>query len=250
MAEHEPSALQLSAVTVRRGARTVLDDVTLDVARGEILAIVGPNGAGKTTLLEAVLGTFALERGRIALDGAPLRTFGQRARAFAYVSAEGEPAAEDQVARIVRSAARSADPAWVEEVRTRLGIDGRLNRAAAALSRGERRRLLLFQALTADKPFVLLDEPTGVFDPLQLGEVVTLLRAAAARGSALLLSVHQLSDAEALATRVAILQRGRVLSVGTLEALREQARLGPRASLQEVFLTLLRALPEPAHARA
>jgi ABC-type multidrug transport system ATPase subunit len=109
------------------------------------------------------------------------------------------------------------------------------------LSRGERRRVLLFQALASGKPFLLLDEPTGVFDPLQLLDVAALFREAAARGSGLLITVHQMSDAEAFATRIVLLSRGRLVAVGTLAELREGAGVAATASLQQVFLALLDA---------
>jgi ABC-2 type transport system ATP-binding protein len=98
----------------------------------------------------------------------------------------------------------------------------------------------LFAALLSGKPFLLLDEPTGVFDPLQLLDVVALLRECARRGTGLVVTVHQMSDAEALASRVLVLDEGRALACDTLDALRARAGLTSDASLQQVFLALLR----------
>ena len=101
--------------------------------------------------------------------------------------------------------------------------------------------MLLFEALAAPKPFLLLDEPTGVFDPLQLLDIIDLLRQTAARGTGLLITVHQMSDAEALASRILVLDEGRVVGLGSMAELRTQAGVAASASLQETFLALLRA---------
>src|SRR5262249_48920653 len=107
------------------------------------------------------------------------------------------------------------------------------------LSRGQRRRVALYSALCTSRPLVVLDEPLATFDPLQLSDALALLRSRAAAGTALLVSVHQLSDAEKIAGRVLVLDGGRVVAFGALDDLR--ARIGRTAgSLEEVFVELLR----------
>jgi ABC-type multidrug transport system ATPase subunit len=211
------------------------------VRAGEIVVVVGPNGAGKSTLLDAVLGVLSVRAGEITVDGARLRTFAQRAALFSYLAAEAEPASELYVPQIVDSASARANPAWAAELRNRLRLDSLASATADTLSRGERRRLLLFEALVCEKPFIVMDEPTGVFDPIQLLEVVAAFRTAAARGTGMLLTVHQLSDAEALASRILILNDGDCIACGTLSELCATAGVATGASLHEVFLTLLRA---------
>jgi len=105
---------------------------------------------------------------------------------------------------------------------------------------------LLYGALCAARPVTVLDEPLGVFDPLQLEDVLVVLRARARAGTALLLSVHQMSDAEKIASRVLVLDAGRMVAFGPLAELR--ARVGRAdASLEDIFIALLRA---GTHARA
>jgi ABC-2 type transport system ATP-binding protein len=99
---------------------------------------------------------------------------------------------------------------------------------------------LLHGALSTTRPIVVLDEPLGTFDPLQLVDVLALLRERAASGTTLLLSVHQMSDAEKIASRVLILDAGRMLAIGTLDELRVRADMPASASLEDVFLSLLR----------
>ena len=203
-----------------RGGTRVLDDVSLSVKPGEIVAIIGPNGAGKTTLLEAAIGAVPLDAGLVLVGGRQLHGIADRARRLDYLSGEAEPPPEVRVATLLAEATAdtSPDPTWVRSLESRLGLGPLRDVRAGALSRGERRRILLFAVLASGKPFLLLDEPTGVFDPLQLLDVAALFRECAARGSGLLITVHQMSDAEAFATRIVLLSRGRVIAAGTLRS--------------------------------
>ena len=224
-----------------RGGRKVLDGVTLSVAPGDIVAVVGPNGAGKTTLLEAAIGALPVRSGEVRVGGRTLTGIRERARALFFLAGEAEPPAEVPVGALLEHAlaAPGADRRVAADLTDRLGLRGLQSTPAGALSRGERRRLLLFAALVSAKPFLLLDEPTGVFDPLQLLEVIALFRACAGRGTGLVVTVHQMSDAEALASRILVLDEGRALSCDTMDGLRARAGLPGTASLQQVFLALL-----------
>jgi ABC-type multidrug transport system ATPase subunit len=233
-----PPGLALRGISVVRSGARVLDSVTVSVARRETVVVIGPNGAGKTTLLEAAAGSVPLAGGEILVRGHPPRSFADRARSMGFLLGEAEPAAEARVRTLLDQP--GIDAAWARELEGRLGLTALRSARAGALSRGERRRLLLFEALAQDKPLLLLDEPTGVFDPLQLLDVVALFRAAAQRGAGLLVTVHQMSDAEALGSRIVILNRGRVVAEGPLDALRERAGLQATSRLQDVFVALLR----------
>jgi ABC-type multidrug transport system ATPase subunit len=236
-----PAGFQLRNLSVIRSGARVLDQISLEVRRGEIVAIIGPNGAGKTTLLEAAIGAAPLAEGMILVDGRAPRNLSELARVFAFVAGEAEPPHEARAATLLSTGdGGGADLAWRAEVEARLGLGSFREARVGTLSRGERRRLLLHEALTGGKPFLLLDEPTGVFDPLQLQDVVSLFRSVAQRGAGLLVSVHQMSDAEALGARLVILNRGRVVAAGSLDDLRSLAALASAASLQDVFLALLR----------
>ena len=245
--------LGLWRITAVRGRRRVVDDVTLSVAPGEIVAVIGPNGAGKTSLLEAAIGAIPIASGEVRVGSQRLRGLEERARCFHFLSGEAEPPAEVPVRTLLNHAASApgADRGLAAGLRERLGLRDLGDVPAGALSRGERRRILLFAALVSAKPFLLLDEPTGVFDPLQLLDVVTLFRECAARGTGLVVTVHQMSDAEALASRVLLLDEGRALACDSLDKLRAEAALPAGASLQQVFLALLRgrgAREDAAHA--
>jgi ABC-2 type transport system ATP-binding protein len=232
--------LELRNLEVRRGRRVVLAGVSLAVGIGERWAVIGPNGAGKTTLLEAVVGQQAASSGVLEARGSPLHGLAERARLLAWVAADARPTPEARVDLIVREAARRgrADAARRALFVERLALGRLLQVRAGELSRGEQHRLALAEALLLGRPLVVLDEPLGAYDPLQLREVLALLRDESARGVALLVSVHQLSDAEKFADRVLVLHEGRALASGSLGEL--QARAGrPGGSLEDVFLALL-----------
>jgi len=243
--------LVVDHVSVDRGGRRVVSDVSLTLAPGDILTVVGPNGAGKSSLLEAMLGLLPLSAGHVALGGRVLGDLRARASTFSYMPDDAEPPAEARVETLLRHAERFGRPAdrLAADLAERLGVRRFAGERAGSLSRGQKRRVLLFAALCTSKPVVVLDEPLATFDPLQLLEVLPVLRDRAAAGVALALSLHQMTDAEKIASRVLVLDAGTAIACGTLPELRELAgRAG--GSLEEVVLDLLRAESNKAHARA
>jgi ABC-type multidrug transport system ATPase subunit len=232
--------LEIRDLVVRRGTRRVLDGVSLSIRAGETVAVVGPNGAGKTTLLEAIVGALPIAAGDIQIQRQPLGGLANRARWLGHLSGEAEPALEARVG-LVLDADERGEASWKATLETRLGLADLRRALVGSLSRGERRRVLLYEALAAPKAFLLLDEPTGVFDPLQLLDIVRLLQETAARGAGLLVTVHQMSDAEALASRILVLDGGRTVAFGTMVELRAQAGVPATTSLHDTFLALLEA---------
>ncbi len=233
--------LKVERITIRRGGRAVVRDVSFEAAAGEIVAVIGPNGAGKSSLLEGIVGELPFE-GSVAFGGHPLRRLGDRARLLSWMPDEAEPPAELSVASIADFALRSGarDPALERSLRHRLGLEALLSARGGELSRGEKRRVSLFAALCGARPLAVLDEPLGTFDPLQLLEVCEVLRERARAGACIVLSVHQMADAEKIATRLLLLDGGEVVAFGSLDELR--ARVGrPAAPLEEIFIELLRA---------
>ena len=234
------AGLAVEDLSVQRAQQPIVSRVTFSVAAGEIVAVLGANGAGKTTLLEAIVGAVRARSGAVRFNGRELATLGERSRVFSYLSDAADPPAEASVSALVGLAQRSGQLpiAEAEPLAERLGLGALTGARAGELSRGEKRRLSLYNALCTTRPVVVLDEPLGTFDPLQLLDVLEVLRDRARAGVALLLSVHQMSDAEKIASRVVILDRGRIIAVAALPELR--ARVGlPEASLEQVFLRLL-----------
>jgi ABC-2 type transport system ATP-binding protein len=246
--QRSPNAgLVASDITVRRSGRTILDRVSFTLDRGEIVAVIGANGAGKTTLLESVVGAARADSGRVTYQSHVLRSLRARARVFSFMPDAAEPPTEVRVTALIEYARRfgRVPEPHALQLAERIGLCSLGSARAGALSRGEKRRVSLFGALCTDRPVVVLDEPLGSFDPLQLLDVLQLLRECARAGTALLLSVHQLSDAEKIADRILMLDRGRVAASGSLAELCTQVAC-PSGSLEQVFLRVL----EQRHARA
>lgn len=234
------AGLAVDAVCVSRARRPIVDRVSFTVEPGEIIVVIGANGAGKTTLLEAVVGATRADSGKVLFGNRELVSLAQRASVFSYMPDAAEPPAEVRVSGLMRLAqklgrATEQKARWLAD---RLRLAGVASARAGELSRGEKRRVSLFAALCTDRPVMVLDEPLGAFDPLQLLDVLDVLRECAREGAALLLSAHQMSDAEKIASRVLILDQGQVVALGALAELRARVAL-PGASLEQIFLHLL-----------
>lgn len=226
----------LSVIGLSRcyGAVSALDGVSLALARGEVLGLIGPNGAGKTTLMRCIAGFEALDAGRIEFAG------GRTPREAAFYLPDGAtPYPELRVRRVLSlfAAAFGQTADVVDRARAALGLDAVADKRAGALSKGYRRRLLLAIALLAPQPLLLLDEPFDGLDLHQTRAVAALLRGLTETGRGLLVSVHQLHDAERICDRFALLAEGRLLALGDLDALRARAGV-PQGGLEEVFLAL------------
>jgi ABC-2 type transport system ATP-binding protein len=236
----ELGALQVRSLGVKVRSRHLLDGVSFKVSRSEITCVVGPNGAGKSTLLELLVGLRLPSEGSLSLAGRPLTRFADFASAFAFLPAFVELPPEMTVRALVAHAlVRGPRPeGLIAHLRRALGIEPLAQQPAGTLSRGEAQRVQLFCTLSQNKPIVVLDEPFGAFDPLQLREVLTAVKAVAAAGAMIIAAVHQLSDAQKIADRIMILENGRCLAWGSLDALRQHSDL-PGASLEQIFVTLL-----------
>ncbi len=234
-------ALRVEAISASRGGRRVINSLSFELGRGEIVAIIGPNGAGKTSLLEAILGFLPGGGGTVFFHGRPMRTLRERARVFSFLSEDAEPPAELRVETLLQLAAARAAALqpFADRLEERLGLRGLGRAFAGELSRGEKRRVLLFGALCAPHPVIVLDEPFSVFDPLQMIEVRAVLRERVAAGASVLLSVHQMTAAEQVASRILLLDGGRRVAFGSLAELRTEVARAD-ASLEDIFVALLR----------
>jgi ABC-type multidrug transport system ATPase subunit len=241
-ARAEAITLRVEHLTVDVAGRPVVDGASFEARPGELVAIVGPNGAGKTTLLEAIVGVRP-SRGRVLYDGASLDSFGARAATFAYMPDEAALAEEATVETLLRAARRDARS--VDEIARRFDVAALLRRGGRELSRGEAKRVWLAATTLLERPVLVLDEPFGAFDPLQLDVLLPVVREALGERGTALATIHQLSIAERIADRVVIVDAGRVLASGTLDELRVSAG-ADGAPLEEVFRALLRRRSDDA----
>jgi ABC-2 type transport system ATP-binding protein len=234
--------LRVEKFTKHYGQELALDQVTFEIRAGEVLGLIGPNGAGKTTLLECLAGLLPAEAGDVywSHETEPLAVHRRKDVLF-YVPETAVPWPDQRVANILTfiGRARRVAPGRIGAVANALGLDGNaLSKRVSALSKGYRRRVLLAIALLAPQPVLVMDEPFDGFDLRQTQLVVELLRQTALQNArTLLLSIHQVGDAEQACDRFVLLRAGRVRGVGTLSELRAATGLA-KASLEEIFLAL------------
>jgi ABC-type polar amino acid transport system ATPase subunit len=211
-------------VHLRRGARAILTGTTLDVFRGEVVALMGASGSGKTTILRAIAGLEAFEQGSIAIDGVTLGSGFPIAGAirdlrrkvgmvfqfhclFEHMSAvQNVWLAPVHVHRVAQAEAESR----ALELMKALGVEHRARALPRELSGGEAQRVAIARALATDPPVLLMDEPTASLDPARRTELGTLLRSLVSRQRTLLIATHDEDFAHSAATRVLHVSEGRV----------------------------------------
>ncbi len=230
--------LEVERLSKRYGDQVALVDVAFDVREGEVLGVIGPNGSGKTTLLECLTGLRPADDGVVRWLGRPLPHV-QRKRAMFYVPDGIAPYAEHPVDAVLRfiTAVYRQPPRTMQDAIEALGLGSVLRKQVGALSKGYRRRLLLALGLIAPHPLLVMDEPFDGFDLRQTRDVMALLRTKAKNGRTMLLSIHQLGDAERICDRFVLLSLGSVRGRGTLDELRQRSGL-KTGKLEEVFLAL------------
>jgi ABC-2 type transport system ATP-binding protein len=219
------SAAALDGVTKRFGARTALDDVSLRVDDGDVLALLGPNGAGKTTALAVLLGLRCPDAGAARLYGGEPRRASMRRAVGVALQESGFPATlrVREVVDLVR--AHYKRPFATSDVLSRFGLEALGRRQLGGLSGGERRRVAVALAFAGRPRLVVLDEPTAGLDPATRHAVWDAVRSHAAEGGTALLTTHYLEEAEALANRVAVIDAGRLVADGTVESIKAAAGL-------------------------
>ncbi|MEU9156279.1 ATP-binding cassette domain-containing protein [Streptomyces sp. NPDC048417] len=242
------------AFQTKRGPVQAVRGIDLTVHEGEILGFLGPNGAGKTTTLRMLTTLLAPTGGSATVAGRDLASdpAGVRA-ACGYVAqssgVDGQLAAREELVTQGRLYRLTRAQAMVraEELAHDLGIADLLDRRIATLSGGQRRRLDIALALTHRPRVLFLDEPTTGLDPgsrAGLWDLVRRLRDE--HGTTVFLTTHYLDEADALADRLVIVDRGEVAAEGTPAALRLRHGGSPDASLQDTFLAVTGRGPAPA----
>ena len=208
------------------GTFTALDDVSLDIRQGELLALLGPSGSGKTTLLRVIAGLEQADGGRVLFDGEDAATLSVQARragfVFQHYALFRHLTVEENIAfglRVRRGKARVAEAAVrarVAELLSLVQLDGLGGRYPAQLSGGQRQRVALARALAIEPRVLLLDEPFGALDAQVRRDLRRWLRELHDRtGLTTIFVTHDQEEALELADRVAILNRGRIEQLGS-----------------------------------
>jgi lipopolysaccharide export system ATP-binding protein len=218
----------LHVVNLRKSYRkkTVIRDVSLDLGRGEVVALLGPNGSGKTTTFYSIAGLVSPEGGQVMIDGRDATYLPMYRRAklgigylpqevsiFRGLSVEDNILAilEISVANKVRRRER------LEELLSEFSISHLRRASALSLSGGERRRVEIARCLAADPKYLLLDEPFAGVDPIAVGEIRGLVADLKNRGIGVLITDHNVRETLEIVDRAYILHDGKVLMSGTTE---------------------------------
>ena len=210
-------AIEVSSIHKAYGPVVAVEDVSFEVLPGEIFGLIGPNGAGKTTTMECVGGLRAPDRGSISILGLDP---GRHARALQQ--RVGVQLQEAQLQKRIKVweavdlwASLYPRPVDGAQLLERLGLADKRNAWFMALSGGQRQRLFIALALIHDPDVVLLDELTTGLDPQARRTIWDMVRGIRDRGKTVLLTTHLMEEAERLCDRVAIIERGTVVDVGT-----------------------------------
>jgi iron complex transport system ATP-binding protein len=218
--------LQVDAVHVPIGRRSILRDISFSASSGEFIGLVGPNGAGKSTLARAIAGLLPISSGQISLDGQNLQNLGpkQSARKIAYL-AQGDlvhwPLSAHSIVALGRTphvgqfgGHSAADEAAITRAMKRTAVTNFADRDVTQLSGGERARVLLARALAVEAPILIADEPVGALDPRHGLNIMGLLREEANRGVLVITVIHDLALATRYCDRLIALREGELTGDG------------------------------------
>lgn len=230
--------LTVERLTKLFNKRRALDDVSFSVRPGEVLGLIGPNGSGKTTLFECLAGLMPANAGTVKQNDRKL-SLAERKQTLFYLPDAIYPWAEQTVSWVLDFFRRIyQNPATdLSALAEPLRLDELMKSRTGTLSKGERKRVLLALGLLTPHPLLMLDEPFDGLDLRQTRDVMQLLKAHAATGRTLMLSIHQLIDAGRVCDRLVLLSAGRTVGEGSLAELRAKTNL-PDAGVEEIFLAL------------
>ena len=208
------------------GTHRVLDRVSLEVAKGEVVCVIGPSGSGKSTLLRCINGLEHYDEGAIIIDGAPVNRehrsihalrgevgmVFQRFNLFPHRSAlENVMEGPVFVKGVARGEARQLAATLLEKV----GLADKLDAYPATLSGGQQQRVAIARALAMQPKAILFDEPTSALDPELVGDVLKVMLTLAREGMTMIVVTHEMAFAAEVANRVLFLDHGRVVEEGT-----------------------------------
>lgn len=220
-------AILTAGLTKSFGGTAALRPLDLEVCEGEVLGYLGPNGAGKTTTIRCLLGLIRATAGRAEIFGIDAQAHPAEAhRRVAYVPGEANlwpGLTGGETLHLLGRVQGQVDLAYQQELTERFKLDP--SKRIREYSKGNRQKILLIAALSSRADLLILDEPTGGLDPLMEQVFRECVVDARARGQAVFLSSHILSEVEALSDRVAILRAGELVEVGTLAEMRHLSAL-------------------------
>ena len=235
--------LKIDSLRKSYSKRLVVRDVSMQLHRGEVVALLGPNGSGKTTCFYSIAGLIAPESGKVSVDGRDVTRLPMYRRArlgIGYLPQEISIFRGMTVENNILAVLELSEPDRkrrydrLEELLNEFSIDLLRRTPALALSGGERRRVEIARCLAANPKYLLLDEPFAGVDPIAVGEIRTLVSALKKRGLGVLITDHNVRETLEIVDRAYILHDGRVLMSGTTKEIVEDENV-KRVYLGESF---------------
>ncbi len=223
------TVLSIKGLSKHLGSRLILDDISVDVNGGEVFGFIGPNGSGKTTTIKVMLGLLSLESGEVTICGhniknefsAAMENVGgiiENPEMYKYLTGRENLI---QYARMQGGITHER----IDEVVATVRLTDRINDKVGKYSLGMRQRLGLAQALLNHPRLLVLDEPTNGLDPVGIRELrEILIKVAHEEGTAVFISSHQLAELDLMCDRIAVIDRGRVIAVRSIEEVRSSRR--------------------------
>lgn len=233
--------LQIYNLSKNFGKKVAVDDLSFGVDAGEIVGLLGPNGAGKSTTLQCAAGLLRPDGGSFAWDGLTLGP--ERGRTIGLIPETPDVypmlTAWEHLVFVAKSCKLGAD--WqtrANELFAQFDMDEHRDTLGQALSKGMRQKTLIAATILANTPVVLFDEPMIGLDPLGQRELRLLIGRLKNAGIAMVISTHQLEQAQAISDRVVIMKDGRCVASGSFDEL--QQRSGEQRTVEDLFLELTR----------
>jgi len=241
--------ITLDNVSKSYGTKKAVENLNLTVHEGELFAFLGPNGAGKTTTIKLLCGLLFPTSGRVLLGGYDMATQGDQARQllsyvpdlpFLYEKLTGREFLHF-IAEMYGLPAEEARER-ISEVIASFHLESFVDDLTERYSHGMRQRTVFASALVHNPKILIVDEPTVGLDPYSVRKLKDELKRLSQKGTTIFLSSHSLDVVEEIADRVAIINHGKLIGVGTIDELRNSAKVD--GSLEQLFLTLTQPQPE------
>ena len=231
--------IKIKGVSKYYGNKKALDNVSFEVKQGEIFAFIGHNGAGKTTLIKSICGILDFEEGEILIDGKSIKENPiECKKEMAYISDDPELYEDMKAIAYINFVCDMYEvPAEVRERNIKryaemFNMENELNNTIHSFSHGMKQKVALIAALSHEPKVLIMDEPFVGLDPKAIFDMKEVMHGIVKNGGTIFFSTHILDVAEKLCDRVAIVKKGKIVSVGTMKEVRGDK------SLEKVFLEL------------